>query len=127
MSSRPKSSCTFIGPLWVLFTGRVPPFERCCEEHDGGYRVREIELAAEQGDLHWYIRSVLEPERSCYFQELALAVLEGWGREFCDMKFRQCIEASYERETWWDEVCHWFVRRFGWLFWKRKKMTINPA
>lgn len=99
MPSRPKSACSFIGPLWVFFTGNVPPFEECCVEHDIGYGRQELELAREQGDLRWYV----------------------------DMKFKQCIEASYERSTWWDEVCFWAVRHFGWLFWKRKEKTTKLA
>ena len=93
--SRPKSTCTFIGPLWVFFTGKLPFFESCCKAHDDDYG------------------------EEC--EEYRMADEEGWGREYADMKFKQCIEAKATRETWWDELCWWAVRHFGWLFWKCKR------
>lgn len=121
---RPKSACTFIGPLWVFFTGHVPFFERCCVEHDDGYGMQEIEMAAEEGWLDEYLDLADLP--SCTTLELALAVEEGWGREYLDLAFKRCIDEANRRlrtesdETLWDEVCHFGVRVAGWLFYKAK-------
>jgi len=124
-----KSSCTFIGPLWVFFSGAVPPFEPCCVEHDIGYRIEELELAHEEGWLLEYEQAYLGSEPSRYLLELALAVEDGWGREYADLQFKECIEGSFSRETWWDEVCFLGVRFAGWFYYKSKRLIrkIAPA
>lgn len=86
----------------------------------------EIEMAAEEGRLDEYLDLADLP--SCTTLELAMAVEEGWGREYLDLAFRLCIDEANRKlrtgsdETLWDEVCHFFVRVCGWLFYKAKML-----
>lgn len=70
-----KSSCNFIGRIWIWTTGRLPWFESCCEEHD---------MAFEEGWGFQYANSVFKKciegrKKDTYWDELCYLGVSSFG------------------------------------------------
>ncbi len=56
MTKKTEYKCGIFGTLsrlWKFFTGHLPPFEKCCEEHDLAYEQIETEADRIWADAHF--------------------------------------------------------------------------